>query len=131
MARSSRYSMASVTFTWLARFAIPCTTTGRTGNSMRNRDQKSETGVQRVSPLAGVAIQGRFGADRGEPGVELSVRHPVSIVTIIARQGKEEALAKSLRGLKICAIQWAGAEQYFAIADGRAEGILYRELKEK
>jgi sarcosine oxidase subunit gamma len=98
---------------------------------MRNRDQKSEFSFQRVSPLAGVAVQGRFGADKGEPGVELSVRHPASIVTIIARQGKEEALAKSLRGLKTCAIQWAGAEQYFAVADGKAEGALYRELKEK
>ena len=98
---------------------------------MRDRDQKSGISNQRVSPLAGVAIQGRFGADKGGPGVELSARHPASIVTVIARQGKEEALAKSLRGLRTCAIHWAGAEQYFAIADGKPEGALYSELREK
>ena len=32
--------------------------------------------------------QGRFGADNGAPGVSLSVRHPASIVTIIARKDK-------------------------------------------
>ena len=46
----------------------------------------------RISPLADIALQGRFGADKGTPGVDLSVRHPASIVTIIARNGKSQAL---------------------------------------
>ncbi len=49
-------------------------------------------GHQRISPLIDVAIQGRFGADRGTPGVMLSVRHPLSIVTVIARKGESAAL---------------------------------------
>ena len=47
--------------------------------------------VERPSPLGHVLRQGRFGADRGAVGVSLSVRHPASIVTIIARKDKAEA----------------------------------------
>ncbi len=82
--------------------------------------------LPRVSPLADVAIQGRFGADRGAPGVEFRVRHPMSIVTVIARQGQGSAVAAALVPH---APQWAGPDQYFVIAEGRGEGALYRELK--
>ena len=67
---------------------------------------------QRVSPLADIAIQGRFGADHGAPGVVLSVRHPVQIATVIARKGKAKALADALKNWRA---QWAGAEQYFVL----------------
>ncbi|MGH6855456.1 MAG: sarcosine oxidase subunit gamma [Aestuariivirga sp.] len=83
----------------------------------------------RVSPLADIALQGRFGADKGAPGVELSVRHPVSIIAIIARHGKAKALKAALDRMTGCAILWAGAEQYYAVADGMAEAELYAELK--
>lgn len=100
--------------------------------------------IKRVSALADVAVQGRFGADKGAPGVTLSVRHPLSIVTVIARKDQSEALGKAVEasykfplpgigessgnnnGL---ALHWCGAEQYFAIAEGKADGELYRELK--
>lgn len=88
----------------------------------------AEMVLPRVSPLAHVALQGRFGADRGEPGVTFNVRHPLSIVTVIARQGKAKATADALRPH---APQWAGPEQYFVVAEGRGEGALYRELKAK
>lgn len=87
-----------------------------------------EMALPRVSPLARVALQGRFGADRGAPGVAFSVRHPLSIATVIARMGKGKAVAAALSGH---AAQWAGPDQYFVVADGRGEGALYRELKEK
>ena len=48
---------------------------------------------QRLSPLADIAIQGRFGADHVAPGVTLSVRYPVLIATVIARKGKAKAVA--------------------------------------
>jgi sarcosine oxidase subunit gamma len=83
----------------------------------------------RISPLAGVAVQGRFGADKGAPGVELSVRHPASIVSIIARDGKSQALKLTLDRMTGCAVLWAGADQYYAVADGMGEGELYSELK--
>jgi sarcosine oxidase subunit gamma len=82
--------------------------------------------LPRVSPLRDVAIQGRFGASRGTAGVTLTVRHPLSIVTVIARAGQGEATAAALAGHQS---QWAGPDQYFVLAEGRGEGALYRELK--
>jgi methylglutamate dehydrogenase subunit D len=67
---------------------------------------------KRISPLADIAIQGRFGADKGAPGVTLSVRHPVHIVSVIARKGKAKALAAALKDWRV---QWAGFEQYYVL----------------
>ncbi|MFN4143248.1 sarcosine oxidase subunit gamma [Aestuariivirga sp.] len=86
----------------------------------------SEIMLPRVSPLRDVAVQGRFGASRGVPGVSFSVRHPLSIVTVIARAGQGAATGAAL---KPYAAQWAGPDQYFVLAEGRGEGALYRELK--
>ena len=52
--------------------------------------------MHRASPLQSVAVQGRFGADKGAPGVTLSVLHPLSIVMVIARKGKAKALSDAL-----------------------------------
>jgi sarcosine oxidase subunit gamma len=70
---------------------------------------------QRVPPLGDIAIQGRFGADKGAPGVTLSVVHPALIVTVIARKGKAKALADALMNWRGARVQWAGAEQYFVL----------------
>ena len=70
---------------------------------------------QRISPLADIAIQGRFGAGKGAPGVTLSVVHPASIVTVIARKGKAKALADALKNWRGARVQWAGTEQYFIL----------------
>ena len=70
---------------------------------------------QRISPLADIAIQGRFGADKGAPGVTLSVVHSALIVTVIARKGKAKALADALKNSRGARVQWAGAEQYFVL----------------
>ncbi|MGB8314704.1 MAG: sarcosine oxidase subunit gamma family protein [Aestuariivirga sp.] len=69
----------------------------------------------RISPLADLAIHGRFGADRGTPGVTLLVKHPAAIVTVIARKGKAKALADALKAWRGARVQWAGAEQYFVL----------------
>ena len=82
--------------------------------------------LRRMSPLADVVVQGRCGADRGAPGVTFSVRHPMSIVTVIARAGKAKAVAEALEPY---APRWAGPEQYFVVAEAKGEGALYRELK--
>ncbi len=89
----------------------------------------AETIPNRVSPLANVAMPGRFGSDRG--GIELSVRHPASIVTVIARKGHADDLAAALKDLDGCDVHWAGFEQYYVVAEGRGEGALYSELKDK
>jgi sarcosine oxidase subunit gamma len=99
--------------------------------------------VERASPLAHVVRQGRFGADRGAPGVVVSIRHPASIVTIIARKDKAEAASKAVAarfgaGLPAAgkssagegvSFHWCGADQWYAIADGFGEGELYAVLK--
>ncbi|WP_373503325.1 sarcosine oxidase subunit gamma [Aestuariivirga sp.] len=82
--------------------------------------------LSRVSPLQNVAVQGRFGSPRGAPGVSFSVRHPMSILTVIARAGQGAATANALKGYTA---QWAGPDQYFVLAEGRAEGVLYADVK--
>jgi sarcosine oxidase subunit gamma len=82
--------------------------------------------LQRVSPLRDVAVHGRFGASRGAPGVTFHVRHPLSIVTVIARAGQGEATAAALAAHEAL---WAGPDQYFVLAEGRPEGALCRELR--
>ncbi|MBM3520659.1 MAG: hypothetical protein FJX63_07815, partial [Alphaproteobacteria bacterium] len=131
MARSSRSSTGCAAFTCTGRSASPCISIRRTGGSMpRSARTETQAMFARVSALADVAIQGRFGADKGAPGVALSLRHPVSIVTVIARKGKAKALATALAAVKGANVQWAGADQYYVVADGRGEGALYREMKD-
>ncbi len=100
--------------------------------------------VKRVSPLAGIYRQGRYGADvAAGPGVRLALRHPVSIVTVIARKGKAKALSSAMKtawGIEAPApgrsasgrggitVHWCGAEQYYVVADGLAEGTLFDDL---
>ena len=86
------------------------------------------TKIVRSSPLLGIARPGHFGAGKAAPVVELSVRHPASIVAVIARKGREAELFAALAALKDCEVLWAGSEQCYVVADGRAEGALYNEL---
>jgi methylglutamate dehydrogenase subunit D len=87
--------------------------------------------IHRQSPLAELAVQGRFGADHGTPGVMLTVVHPVSLVMVVARKGKGRALATALETLKSVTVAWAGPEQYFVSAQGLAEGALVRSVTTK
>jgi methylglutamate dehydrogenase subunit D len=67
----------------------------------------------RQLPLRDIAKTGRFGADRGAPGVVLSVEHPSSLVSVIARKGKSKAVATALTGLRGVQLMWAGADQWY------------------
>src|SRR3954453_8212988 len=110
---------------------------------MPDRDQLAGVAYQRVLPLAQAALQGRFGAHNGAPGVMLSVRHPASIVTLIAPKEKGAAASESiLAGFGVnlpepgrsttgddVAFHWCGAEQWYAVGEGYAEGALYRDLR--
>ena len=79
----------------------------------------------RTSALAGVVKAGRFGADKGAPGVTLSVIHPITIIMAIARKGKAKALKDTLTSLKKVEAQWAGPDQYYLY------NAPYTELKKK
>ena len=85
----------------------------------------------RTSALQAVAIQGRFGADKGAPGVSLSVVHPLAIAMVIARKGKSKALKDALATLKFVDVLWAGPDQYFVQSATKSEATLYTELKTK
>ena len=85
----------------------------------------------RVSALQNVAIQGRFGADKGTPGVSLSVVHPLAIAMVIARKGKAKTLKDELATLKSVDVLWAGPDQYFVQSSTKSETELYTELKKK
>jgi methylglutamate dehydrogenase subunit D len=85
----------------------------------------------RTSALAAIAQPGRFGASKGTPGIELSVRHPASIVSVISRRGQFKELTKVLDERKDCEVYWAGFEQFYVIKDERAKDELYQALKQE
>ncbi len=67
----------------------------------------------RSSALAGRARPGRFGADKSVPGVTLSVVHPVTMVMVMARKGKADALRDALKTYENAQVLWAGPDQYY------------------
>ncbi len=92
---------------------------------------KSPVTFTRPSPLAGVALPGRCGADRGAPGVTLSVVHPHSLATVIARSGKSKATKDALATLRNVTVMWAGVDQYYVKSASSVEGALAVDLKKK
>ena len=102
-----------------------------------------ETTVPRLSPLAGILRPGRYGAQRpGGPGLQLGLRHPLSMATIIARKGEAKALSQAMQehyrlscpppghwlGGENLTVHWAGADQWLAVAEGYGEGALFADL---
>jgi methylglutamate dehydrogenase subunit D len=85
----------------------------------------------RLSPLAGVAIPGRFGTDKGDPGVTLSVIHPLSLVVVMARSGKGTATRDVLDKLRGPRVMWAGPDQHYVQSAGHDEAVLAAELLKK
>ncbi|MET0482416.1 MAG: sarcosine oxidase subunit gamma family protein [Aestuariivirgaceae bacterium] len=101
------------------------------------------TETPRLAPFGATLTPGRYGAKGPDgPAVTLGLRHPLSIVAIMARKGRGEALDAALRdgfGLappgpgqsaaaQDLALRWAGPEQWFAIAAGGRDGDLHRRL---
>src|SRR5262245_52348597 len=135
-------SMDFATFTSRPNCAIRCISTRRTSGFMP--ETSSQTGLERILPLKQHLRQGRYGALLSEgPGVRLSIRYPLSIATVIARKDKGQALSvrltakygieapdprRMVKGDRIT-LQWCADQQYYAVAEDRAEGELYRELR--
>ena len=84
----------------------------------------------RVSALQDVAVQGRFGADKGVPGVSLSVVHPLAIAMVIARKGNSKAVKEVLASLRSVDVLWAGPDQYF-VQSTKTETALLADLQNK
>jgi methylglutamate dehydrogenase subunit D len=93
---------------------------------MANRGQMAEVKYQRASVLGDLAVQGRFGADKGAPGVVLSVIHPFDMVMVIARKGQGKALASALSGWRGLDWRWAGPDQYYVL--GKSVGDVRKKL---
>ena len=79
----------------------------------------------RSLPLRDVAKLGRFGAAAVNPGVVLSVVHPVTLAAVVARKGKSKAVANALKLMRSASIRAAGPDQYFV------EGVATSDLKYK
>jgi heterotetrameric sarcosine oxidase gamma subunit len=99
--------------------------------------------TQHLGPLGAILTAGRYGAKGPDgPGVTLRLRHPLSIVTVMARKGRAEALAGALRDsfdlalpgpgesatATEFALRWAGPEQWLAIAESGRDGNLHQRL---
>ncbi len=112
----------------------------------RKMSQNVVVPARRRSALDGVLQQGRFGVSLPDgPGVRISLRHPLSVVTVIACKGKAKALDEAVQRLcgKACpqaglsvsgrglTWHWCGPEQWLAVRDDRTDGVLYGELREK
>lgn len=67
----------------------------------------------REYPLQGAVRAGRYGADKGAPGVTLSIVPSASLVMVIARKGKSKAVKDGLAGLRGGRVMWAGPNQYY------------------
>jgi heterotetrameric sarcosine oxidase gamma subunit len=79
----------------------------------------------RESSLKDVVQAGRYGADKGAPGVTLSVVHPLSLVMVIARKGKSKAVKDGLAAMRGASVMWAGSDQYYV------KGVEAAVLKKK
>jgi methylglutamate dehydrogenase subunit D len=79
----------------------------------------------RTLPLRDIAKPGRFGAGDGAPGVTLSILHPVTLVSVIARKGKFKAVTTTLQALRGAKVMQAGPDQFYVM------GLPAKALKEK
>jgi sarcosine oxidase subunit gamma len=97
----------------------------------------------RQLPLRAQLKPGRYGAEHADgPGVELTVKHPLSIATLIARKGKAEELSRRLAERfgtalpparrmsdgKDVTVAWSGPDQYYVTGATFREGELHRRL---
>ena len=104
---------------------------------------RSLPAADRGLPLKAQIKPGRYGAEHADgPGVEISVRHPLSIATVIARKGKADELSRRMAerfGTTLPAarrmssggdvtVAWCGPDQYYVTGAGFGEGALYRRL---
>jgi methylglutamate dehydrogenase subunit D len=80
----------------------------------------------RQLPLRDVAKPGRFGANRGAVGVTLSIVHPSSLVSVIARKDKSKTVADALTSLRGAQVMWAGADQWYV--SGEMAAALKKKL---
>ena len=85
----------------------------------------------RTLPLRDIAKPGRFGADKGLPGVEISIQHPLSLVMVIARKNKSKTTQQKLDSLIAATVMWAGPDQWLVQAIDREDGALLTELQKK
>lgn len=102
------------------------------------------TDLRRIHSLGKHYVPGRHGKPMAKPGIRISMVHPVSIVSIVTRAGKAQLLNVAIRkkfGVELpypgrttkgnsVTFYWCGAEQFFAVATGMAEGELYDTLRE-
>jgi sarcosine oxidase subunit gamma len=95
--------------------------------------------LRRRSPLEGALAPGRHGAGpAGAPGVTIAERRGLSLVQVIARRGRDRAVADRLgldpapglaSALPAGAALWLAPGSWMVIAAGCEEGALLRDLR--
>lgn len=85
----------------------------------------------RESPLAAAVRPGRYGADKGAPGVILTELHPYALVSVIARAGKGKPTRDALSALRGVEVMSAGPDQYYVKSENPRDGALAADLKKK
>lgn len=97
------------------------------------------------SGLEHLAVPGRHGAAAAEPGVIVSLRTDLALVAVMARKGREDALAQRVRevfGVDLAprprrgtngsvAFVWAGPGQWLAAAPERSGHAFEKDLRDK
>jgi sarcosine oxidase subunit gamma len=98
-----------------------------------------------TSALAGLAVAGRFGKERGEPGLVIVERERLGLATVAARKGETEALKRAVasaygvdlpdssRIVQGPAVSFVGygPGQWLAVSETLAGEALARDLGER
>jgi sarcosine oxidase subunit gamma len=85
----------------------------------------------RELPVSDSEARGRFGASSEKPGSEITILKAVSTVLVIARRRKKRQLEEAVSGLKGMDVRWAGADQFFVMAVGAADGEVEKLVRKK
>jgi methylglutamate dehydrogenase subunit D len=80
-------------------------------------------------PLRDVAKTGRYGADKGDVGVTLSILHPMSLVMVIARKGQANAVKSALAKVANATVMSAGPDQFYVQSEASRFAELSQLLK--
>ena len=97
--------------------------------------------LPRHSPLEGALREGRYGArPLDDPSVVIAERRGLSLVQVMARRGREQALAERLgldpvagraSATSVGTALWLAPGAWLIVADGLEDGALYRNLREQ
>jgi heterotetrameric sarcosine oxidase gamma subunit len=94
--------------------------------------------LQHHSPLAEALRDARGAGPTDDPGVVIAERHGLTLVQVMARRGKEQAVAERLgldpapglaSAIDAGAALWLAPGAWMVVAEGLEEGAFYQDLR--